>query len=178
MSIFACKTAIINLVAMAKFFYVICKAVLLSLFVSEYCDRGLFGLISTYFEIIKTNSCNMLYLYCLIWLKRASHLLTLHTKIQGNEDFCMKLLAFLENIIKCSAKDDASFDTLYHACPNMHEGNNIKNFMVQLKKDSKAVAKKVQMYFPTHNPICYKYNTVNLKSADLISQGLKFSPSI
>ena len=71
----------------------------------------------------------------------------------------MRLLAFLKQIIKCSANNNALFNILHHVCPDAYEPNTIKNFTAQLKKDSKAGAKKVQMHSPTHNPICFKYNT-------------------
>ena len=64
--VFARKTAIINPVTMAKFFDIICKAVLLSLFANEHHDGGLLGPVSTYFKIVKTNDCGMLYLHCLV----------------------------------------------------------------------------------------------------------------
>lgn len=70
----------------------------------------------------------MLYLHCLIQFKRVSHLPILHTKIQGNKEFCMKLLAFLESIIKCFIKYNALSDTLHHTCSNTQEANTIKNF--------------------------------------------------
>lgn len=65
-SVFTCKTATINPVAIAKFFHIIYKVVLLSLFTSEYCDGDLLGLISTYFGKVEINGYNMLYLYCLV----------------------------------------------------------------------------------------------------------------
>lgn len=65
-SIFVYKTATINLIAMVKFFYIIYKAVLLSLFINKYYDGGLLELVSTYFGIVKINSCNMFYLHCLV----------------------------------------------------------------------------------------------------------------
>lgn len=99
-SFFVRKTATMNPVAMAKFFYIICKGVLLSLFTSGSCDRGLLEPVSIYFGKVKTNSYGMLYLHCLVWLKEVSHLPTLCTKIQGNEDFCVGLLTVLEHIIK------------------------------------------------------------------------------
>lgn len=80
-SVFTRKIATINLMAVAKFFYIICKAVLLSLFINESCDRGLLGPISTYFGTVKTNGCGMFHLQCLIQMKRASHLPTLCAKI-------------------------------------------------------------------------------------------------
>lgn len=55
----------------------------------------------------------------------------------------MRLLIFLELIIKCSANDDASFKVLHHIYPDKSKTNIPKDFMVQLKKDSKAVIKKI-----------------------------------
>ena len=63
---FACKTATINLVAIAKFFDITYKAILLSLFASKHHNSSLLGPISTYFEIVKTNSRDIFYLHCLV----------------------------------------------------------------------------------------------------------------
>ena len=65
-SIFANKTATINSVAVAEFFNIIWKAVLLSLFISEYCNGSLLGPVSTYFRTVKTNDHDMLSLHCLV----------------------------------------------------------------------------------------------------------------
>lgn len=142
-SIFACKTATMNLIAVAKFFHIICKMVLLSLFVSECHDGGLLRLVSTYFGMVETNSRNMFYLYYLVWLKKASYLPTLRAKIQDIKDFRMRLLLFLEHIIKCFVNNNLPSDALHHACPDICEANITKNFMAQFKEDSKAVAKKI-----------------------------------
>lgn len=85
----------------------------------------------------------MLYLHYLLCLKEVLYLLTLYVKIQGNGDFCMKLLPILEHIIKYFAKDNAFFDALHHVCPNLHEANITKDFIAQLKENSKAITKKV-----------------------------------
>lgn len=73
-SVFAYKITTMNLMIMAKFFDITYKAVLLSLFISEYCDGDLLGSISIYFEIVKINSRSILYLHCLVWLKKALYL--------------------------------------------------------------------------------------------------------
>lgn len=132
-----------NLVAVVKFFYIIYKMILLSLFISEHYDKGLFRLVSTYFEIVKINNYNIFYLYYLIWLKKVLHLLILYTKIQENKDFHIRLLVFLEYIIKCSIKDNAFSDTLHHICFNICKVNITKDFMAQLKKNNKIIIKKV-----------------------------------
>lgn len=128
--VFAHKITTINPVAVVKFFYIICQAILQTLFASEHRHRDWLGSVLTYFGTIKTNGRNMLYLYYLFWLKKASHLLTLHGKIYKNKDFCMRLLAFLEYIIKCSAKDNAFFGVLHHTCFDTHEANTIKDFTI------------------------------------------------
>lgn len=65
-SIFVRKTAIMNPVAVVKFFYIICKGVLLYLLKNKKWDGGLLGPVSTYFSLVKTNGCGMLYLHCLV----------------------------------------------------------------------------------------------------------------
>ena len=41
----------------------------------------------------------------------------------------MRLLVFLEHIIKCPAKDDTLSDVLHHAYPNARGANTTKNFI-------------------------------------------------
>ena len=61
--IFVSKIATINLVAVAKFFYIIYKVILLSLFTSQYLNRSLLGLVWTYYKTVKINTYSMLYLH-------------------------------------------------------------------------------------------------------------------
>lgn len=103
--------------------------ILLSLLRSKHCDGGLLRSVSIYFRSIKTNGYSMLHLHCLIRFKGVLHLPTLYTKIQGIKEFYMRLLAFLEYIIKCSIKYNALSDTLHHTCSDTRKANTIKNFM-------------------------------------------------
>ena len=64
-SLFTCKTASMNPETMIKFLDIPYGTVLLSLFISKYCNSGLLGLISTYFGTVETNSYGKLHLYCL-----------------------------------------------------------------------------------------------------------------
>ena len=57
------KTATMNLVAVAKFLYIICDAIFMSLFGAGQIKKELLGPISSYFGIVKRNSHEMLYLY-------------------------------------------------------------------------------------------------------------------
>ena len=107
-------------------------------------------------------------------VKKTSYLPTLYAKILKNKKFFMKLLAFLKYIIKYSAKYNAFFDILHHVYLTTHKVNIIKNFTAQLKKKSKAIAKKVLINFLIYNPTYYNITQVNPKYASLISQDLKF----
>lgn len=141
---------------MAKFFHVIYKVVLLFLFSNKYYVEDLFGLISIYFKTIKINDYSIFYLHCLIWLNWILYLSTLYTKIQENKDFYMRLLVFLEYIIKYFIKNNVAI--LQYACFDAKKTNIVKEFISQFKENDEIVAKKVQIYFPMHNFICYKYN--------------------
>ncbi len=105
-SAFQRKTATMNPVAVAKLFHIICDAIFMSLFGVGQTKGGLLGPISNYFGTVETNSCGMLQLHCLVWLKGVSHLATLRTQLQSNDEFRQKLLSFLEHIIKCSASQN------------------------------------------------------------------------
>lgn len=65
-SVFACRTAIINLVTIAKFFHIIYNAVFMSLLTASQLERGLLGPISNYFATIEINGRGMLYLHYLV----------------------------------------------------------------------------------------------------------------
>lgn len=95
-----------NSVAMIKVFNIICKSILLFLFVRKYLTRGLLGLVLIYFKRTKTNNFSIFYLHYLIWLKKILYLLILYTKILKNNVFCIKLLVFLKHIIKWFTKDN------------------------------------------------------------------------
>lgn len=152
-----------NPAAVARFFHIICDAVFMSLLAAGHLEGGLLGPISNYFATVETNGRDMLHLHCLIWLRGVSHLATLRSQIQDNDEFRQTLLSFLEHVIKCSACQDPHPETLHHACPDANDSITISQFACQLRSDSEAVAQKVQMRLPSHNPTCYKYNTRDSK---------------
>ncbi len=76
-STFQRKTTTINLIAIAKFFHIICDIIFIFLFDVDKTAGGLFGPISNCFAIVETNGHGMLPLYYLVWLKEISHLVTL-----------------------------------------------------------------------------------------------------
>ncbi len=162
-SAFQRKTATMNLIAIAKFFHIIYDAIFMSLFGAGQIKGRLLGSILNYFGIVETNGCGMFHLHCLVWLKDISHLVTLQTQLQSNDEFCQKLLSFLEHIIKCSASQNPHLQTLDQACPNANDPITILEFADLLRSDSEAVTRKVQIHSLFHNPTCYKYNTYKSK---------------
>ncbi len=72
-SAFQRKTAIMNPVAIAKFFHIICDAILMSLFDVGQTEGGLLGPILNYFNTVEMNGHGMLHLHCLVWLKGILH---------------------------------------------------------------------------------------------------------
>lgn len=70
-----------NPIIVIKFFYIIHNALFMSLLIPGKVKKELLESISNYFATIKTNECGIFYLHCLVWLKKAPHLATLHFQI-------------------------------------------------------------------------------------------------
>ncbi len=75
----------------------------MSLFGMGQTEKGLLESILNYFGTVETNGRGMLHLHCLMWLKNVLYLTIFQMPLQSNNEFCQKLLSFLEYIIKCSA---------------------------------------------------------------------------
>lgn len=63
---------------------------------------------------------------------------------------------YLEYIIKSSIINDVSSNIFHYIYFNIYKANITEDFTTQLKENSKAIAKKIQIYLPIHNFICYK----------------------
>ena len=142
-SVFWYKTVIMNHIAVARFFHIICDAIFMSLLGVGQTEEGLLRSIFNYFGTIETNGCGMLHLYCLVWLKRVLYLVTLQTELQSNNELHQKLFLFLEHIIKCLASQNPYLQTLNQACPNANDLIITSKFADLLKSDSEAAAQKV-----------------------------------
>lgn len=71
---FAKMTTTMNLVAVARFFEIMCCSIFEYLFVAGSKNKVLFGLISTYFGTVEINNQEMLHLQYLAWLCGAFHI--------------------------------------------------------------------------------------------------------
>ena len=69
----------------------------------------------------------------------------------------------MEHIIKYLACENLHTETLDRIYPNANKSITTSQFADLLRVDNEAVARKVQMYLPSHNPTCYKYNTCKSK---------------
>lgn len=83
------------------------------------------------------------------------------------DEFRQKLLSFLKHNIKCSASHNPHLQILDQACINANDPITTTPFAVLLKSESEVIAQKVQIYLPSHNPTCYKYNTRKSKMCRL-----------
>lgn len=82
------------------------------------------------------------------------HLATLQMQIQSNNQFCQKLLLFLEYIILYLTSQNSHFQTLDQAYPNTNDPIiTIPQFVDLLRLDSKAIMRKIQMHLTFYNPI-------------------------
>lgn len=81
------KMAIMNPVIIAKLFHIICDKLFMSIFAADQLEKGFLGPMSNDFATIKINGCDILQLYCLIWLKGILYLATSHFQIWDNNKF-------------------------------------------------------------------------------------------
>ena len=65
-SAFVHRTAIINPVALAKFFHILCNTVFILLLIVGQLEKRLLGPISNYFATVEKNGCGILHLHCLV----------------------------------------------------------------------------------------------------------------
>ncbi len=100
----------------------------------------------------------MLYLHCLVWLRSISHLATLQSQIQSNIEFRQWLLLILEHIIKCLASKNHHTQNLDQVSLDANDPITMPQFADLFRSDSEAIVRKLQIYLPSHNPTCYKYN--------------------
>ena len=63
---FGHTTATINPIAVATFFYEICRGIFNYLLGAKSSNKGLFGPVLAYFGTIETNNSGMLHLHCLV----------------------------------------------------------------------------------------------------------------
>ena len=81
------QTTSFNFVTVAQFFDHICINLFQNFIRCDQNENDIFGHVSDYFDVIKTNDRNMFHLYCLIWLIENNEFVNLKNKIQKNVVF-------------------------------------------------------------------------------------------
>lgn len=81
------------------------------------------------------------------------YLATLQMQFQSNNQFCQKLLSFLEYIILYLTSQNSHLQILDQACPNTNDPIiTITQFVDLLRSDSKVVMQKIQIHLTFYNP--------------------------
>ena len=90
----------INSIAIAQFFHQICTSIFNVLLATNKNQSGIFNQVSNYFDIVKINKRDILYLYFLIWLIDNLEFHNLQFWLQSNAVFITRIIYYLKFIIK------------------------------------------------------------------------------
>ena len=153
-------TAIMNLVTVTQFFYIICVAMIDHLMASERQD-GLLGPISHHYSIVETNGRSILHLYCMLWLSGNLGLADLRTRLLEDENYTTWMITDLDTIISCCV-DEAIQQTLIllsdqYLSPIACRCKSDFNWLESSNYDSNAVAAVKQMHSSSFNATYFKY---------------------
>ena len=154
------NTTTMNFVIVIQFFDFICKNVFEHLLIvssskNDFCDS-----IFTYFNIVKTNNRDILYLHYFLWFRKTNHITNFRNRIFTNSNYDIRMIRFINRTIKRSIVSTAeSFVSISNASlANLNE--SLKEFIRKLFNDSNAIVLKKQMHSFSHNVTCFKYIAV------------------
>ena len=133
-------TTTMNPTAVATFFYKTCRVIFNYLLRVGSSNSSFFGPVSVYFGTIETNGWGMLYLYCLIWLKKMSSFFDFCRKIANKDGFKTKLLSFLDQVIRCKLTLVDINTVLSEVGPLVLTAKNASVFISKLKDDANLIA--------------------------------------
>ena len=97
--IFVHTTTTMNPIVVAQFFKTIYKDIFNYLLATRSSHCGFLRPVSIYFEIVEINGREMLYLYDLIWLCEAHHLIKICNQLYLDTMYVRKMVEFINNII-------------------------------------------------------------------------------
>ena len=95
-------TTTMNFVVVVQFFNSIYKNVFEYLLTVNSLNNDFFDLIFTYFDIVKTNNRDLLYLHCFQWFCETYYITNFRKQIFTNSNYAIKIIWFIDRIIKCS----------------------------------------------------------------------------
>lgn len=94
--------AIINPIAVACFCEATCYDIFEHFLAAGSKNRRFLSLISTYFNTIKINGQEILYLHYLVWVCDAFHISKLWNQLQTESEYAICVVEFINCIIRCS----------------------------------------------------------------------------
>lgn len=158
-----CATATSDPVAVARFFYYTCKAVLDGLLSTKHTKIGILGDVSNYFGVVESNRRGMLYLHTLVWVRGNLGFSKLYDRILANSYFADRMVTFLESVIKyslhlCPQETDLTIS------PSPTGLQSDREFMQNLFYDSNSVTRSKQLYSTYYTATCFKYRHSGLEN--------------
>lgn len=85
-------------IAVAQFFYYVCKCMLHGLIASIMGEFSILGDVTNHYSVIETNSRGMLYMHALIWARSNLDFRTLRDRLH-NDGVTTQVIQYLKSII-------------------------------------------------------------------------------
>lgn len=160
---------------MAQFLKIIYIGIFKYFLAAGSIKKGLFGLVSTYYEMVETNGQKILYLHYFVWICGVFYLTKICNWLQFDLYFVANIVEFIDtiiywfiaNILLSKVMHEEVLLAVVLLSKNIsYKGllasfNKInKEFVLKSYKNSNTVAFKMQIYSFFHNAICFKYSVV------------------
>lgn len=154
-----CTVAVLDPVAVARFFHHTCTAVLDGLLRSKPSEFGILGDVSNYFGVVETNGRGMLHLHALIWVRGNLDFMHLRDRIWIDDNFARCMLLYLEKIIVQSlyeADPDNPDTVILSASPSSSGPETDAEYLQKVFDDGNHVAQIKQLHSKRHSTTCFK----------------------
>ena len=153
-------TTIMNSVAIVQFFHIICVIIMDHLLASGR-QNGVLGPIFHHYDVVETNSRNMLHLHYMLWLNKNLGLADWKTQLLGYENYATRMITCLDTIILYYV-DKTILQTpvlSIDQCINLfaYGCESDLDWLKSINYDSNAVAVVKQIHSSSYNSTCFKY---------------------
>ena len=148
-----------NSVTVVQFFNHVCKVFFDDLIWSDTEQIEILEQVANHYDVIETNSQEMLHLHVLIWLARNLEFNNLQDQLLQDDVFAHRMICYLKFIIVQNINFDID-STANSANTSFSSKNQDLNheFHERLAVNSNTVAVKTQIHFFNHTVICFKYH--------------------
>lgn len=132
-----------NPIAVAEFFYYVCKAIFDGLLASNTGYVGILGDVSNYYGVVETNGRGMLHLHALVWVRGNLGFKTLRKRVLEDATFAASIISYLEKIIIQGVDENVLLDPELNLSPIAPSARNVQSdsdFYLRLSYNSNLVA--------------------------------------